>query len=75
VDDAQKRADRERHSEFEPRLELLPCASVHADLAPATALASPNEHRSATWVEVGFSQVERLADPQPRPPQDDDQRP
>jgi hypothetical protein len=74
-DDAQKRADRQLASELEPRLQLLPCPTVHADFAPATALAAPHEHRAAGLVEIAFGQLERLVDPEPGSPEDHDQGP
>ena len=48
VDDAEKRADRHASSNLEPSLKLMPGPPVHADLATATALAFPDQHRSAT---------------------------
>jgi hypothetical protein len=42
-DDAKQRTDRKLPPDVEPRLELLPSPSVHADLATAPALAAPNE--------------------------------
>jgi hypothetical protein len=57
-----------------PRPELLPAPLVHPDLASATALAVADEHRSALGVEIVLGERERLLDPQPGAPQDDDPR-
>ena len=46
---------------------------VHADLAPLAALALSDQDRAAASVEVGFGQGHRLADPQSRPPEHDEQ--
>jgi hypothetical protein len=54
-------------------LELGPSPRVHADLAAATALAATDQHRSATLIEIGVGERERLVDPQPGTPQDHDQ--
>jgi hypothetical protein len=53
---------------------VLPAPVVHADLASASALALANKQRATARVEVAFVQVERLLDPQPGAPQDDNQR-
>lgn len=55
-------------------MELLPRPAVHPDLPRAAAFAVPNEHRSATRIEIGLGQVERLADPHPSAPEKHDQR-
>jgi hypothetical protein len=52
---------------------LFPGPVVHADLTPAPALGSADEHRSASWVEVGLVECERFVYPQSRAPEDDDQ--
>jgi hypothetical protein len=73
VDDAQQRSDRQLDAHVEPRRELLPRPVVHADLAAAGALASPDEQRSATPIEVCLGERERLMDPQPGAQPHDDQ--
>ena len=75
VDDAQQGADAQRHAEVEPRLHLLPCPSVHADLAALAALAAAHENRSAGAIKIAFGQRERLGDPKTGSPEQDDQRP
>src|SRR5881397_623271 len=51
-----------------------PCPAVHPDLAPLAAFPSPDEHRATAAVEIALLESERFADPQPRAPQQDDQR-
>ena len=45
---------------------------VHADLAPTTALAAADEDRATARIEVGFRKRQRLLDPKPAAPKDDD---
>src|SRR5215213_146816 len=73
-DDAQQRADRQLPSQLEPRLQLFPRPTVHADFASATALAAPHEQRAAYLIEIAFGELERLVDPESGSPEDDDQR-
>jgi hypothetical protein len=75
VDYAQQRSDRKPGTDLEPRLQLRPVPAVHANLAALAALATPNEDRAASAVEIGLGEVERFADPQPGAPQDHDERP
>jgi hypothetical protein len=63
VDDAEQRADRELEAHVESPLQVFPAPLVHADLAPALALAAPHEQRAATVVEVWLVERERLVDP------------
>jgi len=49
---------------LEPGLELLPGPVVHADLAAAAALAAAHQQGSATRIQVGLGERERLVDPQ-----------
>jgi hypothetical protein len=65
VDDAQRRADRQRDSDAQPRVDLLPGPPVHADLASLSALAATNEDAAARPVKVTLGQRKRLADAQP----------
>lgn len=64
-DDAEQRPHRELEPGGQPRLQLLPCPVVHADLASASALAATDQHGAAARVEVGFGERERLADRSP----------
>jgi hypothetical protein len=68
VDDAEQRSDRQHHPRLEPGLKLLPRPVVHANLAAPATLAAPDQQRSATRVQVGLGERERLADPQSGPP-------
>src|SRR5688500_6860260 len=70
VDDAEQRSDRQLDPRREPGRELLPRPVVHADLTAAAALAAPHQQRSATRVQVGLGERERLADPHAGAPQD-----
>jgi hypothetical protein len=54
---------------------VVPAPQVHADLAPAAALAVTDEHRPGARLEVVLGDGERLVDAQPRPPQQHDQGP
>src|SRR5829696_8590328 len=73
VDHAEQRSDRQLYPRVQPGRELLPRPVVHPDLAAAAALAAPHEQRTATRIQVGLDERERLVDPQARPPQHDDQ--
>jgi hypothetical protein len=70
LDDAQEWADRKLASQLEPRLQLLPRPTVHADLAPAPALTAPHEKRAAGLVEIAFGQLQRFVDPEAGSPED-----
>src|SRR5213078_3197263 len=74
VDHAQERSDRELAANLEPRAELSPRPAVHPDPAPPATFPSPDEHRATAAVKIALLESERLADPQPRAPQQDDQR-
>jgi hypothetical protein len=54
----------------------LHAASEHmgSDLSATAALAATNQDSAALLVQIGFGQTERLADPQPGAPEQDDQR-
>jgi hypothetical protein len=54
---------------------VFPAPLVHADLASAAALAAADQQRAAALVEVVLCQRERLLQPQPGAPEDDDNRP
>jgi hypothetical protein len=72
VDDAEQRSDRELDARLEPGRELLPGPVVHGDLAAAAALAAPYQQRTATRVQVGLGERERLADAQTGAPEHHD---
>jgi hypothetical protein len=63
ADHAQQRSDRQRRSDLEPGLELIPRPSIHADLPPAPALATANQDRATRRIKVGLGEVKRFADP------------
>ena len=44
VEDAEEWSDGHRLAGFEPGLDVFEAPDVHADLAPASALAAPHEH-------------------------------
>ena len=58
---AEERADGQGPAQLKPRVELLPRPAVHPDLAAATTLSSPDQHRAALAVKIGLSQRQRLA--------------
>jgi hypothetical protein len=60
-------------SHLKPRLEFVPSPGIHANLAPATAFAVPDQDGATAVVQVAFGQSERLVNPQPGTPQDHDQ--
>src|SRR4051794_40750262 len=72
-DDAEQRPDGKLYPGGEPRLQLLPGPVVHADLAPAAALAATDQHGAPPRVKISLGERERLADPQPGAPEHDDQ--
>jgi hypothetical protein len=70
---AEGRPNGQAGSQLEPGLELGPAPRVHADLAAAYALAAPHEQGTATGIEVGLGERERLVDAQSGAPQAHDQ--
>jgi hypothetical protein len=74
VDHAQERPERELAADLAPRAQLFPCPAVHPDLASLAAFPAPDEHGAAAAVKIALLESERFADPQPRAPQQDDQR-
>jgi hypothetical protein len=52
-------------ADLEPRFEMLPAPSVHADLAALAALAAAHENRATTRVKIAFRQRKRFADSYP----------
>src|SRR5207244_4579181 len=71
---AEQRARRESEALQEPGSEVLPAPRVHANLAPATALAPTHEHRPTPWVKVLFAERKRLLGAQPAAPEHHDHR-
>jgi hypothetical protein len=59
-------------ADLEPRLQLLEAPVVHAALAAVDALAASHKDRAAPRTDLG--QIERLLDPQPGAPQQDNHR-
>jgi hypothetical protein len=56
------RRDRQRGAGGEPGAQLFPAPVVHADLAPAAALAAADQHGSAPVLEIVLGERERLLD-------------
>ena len=52
---------------------MFPAPVVHPDLATTAALAAADQERAAARIEVTLVEVERLLDPQPGAPENDDQ--
>src|ERR687896_1400707 len=73
VDDAEQRTDRQRPPRLKPWQELLPAPGVHADLAPAPALAAPDHERPAALLEICLGESERFLDAQPGTPHNHDE--
>jgi hypothetical protein len=71
---AEERTDRHLFTRFQPGLDVFEAPGVHADLAPASALAATHQDRAAARVEVELGQRQCLLDAQPGAPEDDDQR-
>jgi hypothetical protein len=69
---AEQPADRQFSPHFEPRVEVRPRPAIHSDPAALIALTVADKQRATDRVEVGLVERERLADPQPGTPQDDD---
>jgi hypothetical protein len=57
----------------EPRLRFVPCPGVHADLAPAAALAAADEQGAAPLIEVGFGECEGFVEPETGSPENHDE--
>lgn len=51
---------------------LFPRPAVHPYLAASAALALAHKDRATDRIEVGLGERERLADPQPGTPENDD---
>jgi hypothetical protein len=73
VDHTQHRSDRQLSADLEPWVELVPCPPAHPDLASLAALPTPDEHCTASAVEVALPQSEGFADPQPGASEQHDQ--
>src|ERR1700736_1432098 len=58
-----------------PRLAALHVPLVHPTLSALPTFAGTHENRAASGLKVGLCQHQRLVDPQPRAPEDHDQRP
>jgi hypothetical protein len=52
VDHAKQGPDAQGDAEAQPRVDLVPCPPIHADLASLAAFASADENRAAVLVEV-----------------------
>jgi hypothetical protein len=52
VDHAKQGPDAQGDAEAQPRVDLVPCPAIHADLASLAAFASADEDRAAVSVEV-----------------------
>jgi hypothetical protein len=74
VDHAQHRADWELATDLQPRIELLPRPTIHADLAALAALPAPDEDGAARSVQIALLERERFADSQASPPKQNNQR-
>ena len=59
---AEQRSDRERGTEHQPRVQLLPGPPVHPDFATLVALPVRYQHGASFWVEIALVQRERFAD-------------
>jgi hypothetical protein len=70
--DAKQRTGRQRRAQFEPRLDVCPCPSVHCDFTTLVAVAVTDEHHAAIGVEVSLTERKGFADPQASAPQHDD---
>jgi hypothetical protein len=75
VDDAEQRPCRQLRPLRGPRAEVFPAPVVHPDLATAAALALAHQERAAARIEVTLVEVERLLDPEPGAPENNDQSP
>jgi hypothetical protein len=58
-----------------PGAVVFPAPVVHPDLATTAALAAAHEERTAARFEVALVEVERLLDPEPGAPENNDQSP
>jgi hypothetical protein len=63
VDDAKQRTDRKLNPQLKPRMEFIPAPVIHADLAPASALAASDEQGPAALIEIGLGEAEGFLDP------------
>src|SRR5215211_179531 len=73
VDDAEQRPRCQLKPLRGPGAQVFPAPVVHRDLAAMAALAAADKERAAAPVEVALVELERLLDPEPGPPQNDDQ--
>jgi hypothetical protein len=69
----EQRTDGQLDADVQPLLQLLPGPVVHADFAPAAALAAADEDCAAAWVEVRLGERECFVDAQAGAPEHDDQ--
>jgi hypothetical protein len=63
VNHTEQRADWELSAGLQPRIELRPRPSVHADLAALAALPAPDEYGAAGSVEITLEERQRFAYP------------
>jgi hypothetical protein len=68
VDHAQQRPYGHGHPELEPWAEVVPAPRVHADIAPAAALAVTDQNRSAARIKVVLCKRQSLVDAEPGAP-------
>jgi hypothetical protein len=57
VDHAEHGTDGQRLPHLEPLPEQIPCPAIHADFAPAAALAMADDDRAATVVKVALARA------------------
>ena len=69
---AEERADRQGPAQLEPRIELLRRQRSIPTSRRRPPFPARNQHCTALAVKIGLSQRQRLADPQPGTPEDDD---
>jgi hypothetical protein len=74
VNYAQHRADRKLATDLQPRIELVPCPTVHPNFSALAALPTPDKYSATRTVEVALLERERFADPQPGAPKQHNQR-
>ena len=75
VDHAQQCSGTKPGAQLKPWLKLSPPPAIHADLAAAPTLSTPNKNGPARLVKVGLGEGERFTDPQSATPKDHDERP
>ena len=68
-DHAQQRPESQLATNLEPRIDLLPSPRVHTYLAALPTLATADEDAAATPLEVGLREGKRLAQTEPRTPE------